>query len=383
MSDILTNHIRERIDHAGGWIPFEMFMRDALYAPGTGYYESSEVFGKSGDFITGSDMGVWLGLGLADLIHLGWQQMDKPADWSLIEQGGGSGQLICETLQSLERMRCPLPTKIIAVEASEHMRQRQRILYQHKGVDVLQVPSLSELEPCENALYFCNELPDAFPVRCFSWQQQRMVERGVSWDGAGFVWHNRPLDDPPEVEFALMQAWPDGYYSEWNPYLFSWQSDVARCMHRGYAFCVDYGYAASEYYRPGRREGTLLAHLKHQALDDVLSNPGSRDITAHVDFTALDRAGMQAGLEMSCWMTQGAWLAQSPSVQAHLQQLVASADAQSIQAIAAVKRMLIPQGMGEMFKLCIQARNISVDTPPFLSRFNRMHTLKVSYPTLT
>jgi len=345
MSDILTNHIRQRIDDAGGWIPFDVFMRDALYAPDLGYYESAEVFGKSGDFVTGPDMGSWFALALADLVHWGWQQMGNPAQWSLIEQGGGSGELICELIQSLERMGSPLPTRTIAVEASEHMRQRQRTLYQQHGMDVLQISSLSELDACEYALYFCNELPDAFPVRCFVWHGQNMFERGVCWDTAGFAWGERPLDDPPEVDPAIIQAWPDGYCSEWNPSLRVWQADVVRCMQKGYVFCVDYGYAASEYYRQDRVEGTLLAHLKHQALDDVLTDPGSRDITAHVDFTAVNRVGREVNLDISCWMSQGAWLAQSPSVQTYLQQLAASTDMESIQAISAIKRMLIPQGM--------------------------------------
>lgn len=375
MSDSLLKHIHKRIEHADGWIPFDVFMHDALYTHKLGYYESSEVFGEPGDFITGPDIGPWLALGLADLIHWSWQQLGQPREWSLIEQGGGSGCLLSEVSKFLDRMGCPRPARIIAVEASEHMRQRQRMLYQREAIDVLQVSNLAELDACENALYFCNELPDAFPVRCFTWRDQVMFERGVGWNGEHFIWADQPLEDPPEIDSTHMQMWPDGYISEWNPYLASWQSNIAKCMQRGFVVCVDYGYAGSEYYRPDRREGTLLAHLKHQALDDVLTDPGSRDITAHVDFTALGRAGMQAGMYMGCWMTQGAWLAQSPSVQKHLQQLAASTDKESIQAISAIKRMLMPQGMGEMFKLCIQTCNIPADIPPFLKQFNRMHAL--------
>jgi len=379
MSDVLTNSIRERIDRAGGWLPFDIFMRDALYAPEFGYYESAEVFGETGDFVTGPDIGPWLALALADLIHWGWQQMGHPVDWNLIEQGGGSGRLMCELVKVLDRLGCPLPAKIITVESSEYMRHRQRILYQREGMDVLQVSSLTELDPCENGLYFCNELPDAFPVRCFVRHQHRMLERGVGWDGERFTWSKRPLEEPPEIDSLTMQAWPEGYISEWNPYLPSWQSDIAACMQRGYVFCVDYGYAASEYYRPGRREGTLLAHLNHQALEDVLTDPGSRDITSHVDFTALGKAGMRAGLDVDCWMTQGAWLAQSPSVQKFLQQLAVSADIKSIKSISSAKRMMMPQGMGELFKLCVQSLNAPAKAPLFLTRFNRVQALGLTH----
>jgi len=379
MSDALLNSIRERIDHAGGWLPFDAFMRDALYAPESGYYESAEVFGEPGDFITGPDIGPWLALALADLIRWGWQQMGQPADWSLIEQGGGNGRLMCEVVNMLDRAGCPHPANIVAVESSEHMRQRQRILYQREGMNVLQVSSLSELDTCENALYFCNELPDAFPVRCFAWRHQTMFERGVCWNDKHFAWDECPLESSPEIDAVYMQAWPDGYISEWNPYLIPWQSDIAACMQRGYVFCVDYGYAASEYYRPDRRLGTLLAHLRHQAVEDVLTDPGSRDITTHVNFTALGRAGMQAGLDMDCWMSQGAWLAQSPSVQKHLQELTVSIDIESTQVIATAKRMMMPQGMGELFKLCVQSQNISAKPPLFLAQFNRIQALDLTH----
>jgi len=375
MSEALSNRIRRHMEETGGWLPFDAFMREALYAPHLGYYESASVFGEAGDFVTGPDFGSWLSLAFADLIHWGWKQMGSPADWRLIEQGGGSGRLMCGIIKLLERTGCSLPEAIIAAEASEHMRQRQDILYRREGVNVLQVSDLSDIDTCESAIYFCNELPDAFPVRCFAWHRRSMFERGVCRDDGGFAWDEHPLNDPPVIDSAYTQAWPEGYRSEWNPLLDSWQADISACMKRGYVFCVDYGYAASEYYRPDRRLGTLLAHLRHQALDDVLSDPGSRDITAHIDFTALSRAGKRAGLDMGCWMSQGAWLAQSPSVQAHLRQLAESADVKSMQTISGVKRMLMPQGMGEMFKLSIQSFNVSAEMPPFLNRFNRLHAL--------
>ncbi len=375
MTSLLADRIRKHIECAGGWLPFDAFMRDALYAPECGYYESAEVFGESGDFVTGPDMGSWLALALADLIFWGWKRLGNPAQWCLVEQGGGNGRLICEVIKSLDQAGYALPGSIVAVEASRYMRRRQRACYQREGISVRQVSRLNEVEAQENILYFCNELPDAFPVRCFVWRRQSLYERGVCRDGGGFAWGERPLNDPPAIALSHVQAWPEGYHSEWNPCLASWQKDVAACMQRGYLFCVDYGYAASEYYRPGRREGTLLAHLRHQALDDVLTNPGSRDITAHVDFTALNMAGREAGLGTSCWMTQGAWLAQSPSVQMRLEQLAASTDVKNMQAIADIKRMLIPQGMGELFKLNIQSFNTPTTAPSFLKQFSRTHAL--------
>ena len=354
-------------------------MRQALYAPGMGYYETGQVFGVQGDFITGVDTGPWLALGFADLIEWGWHQLGEPDVWTLIEQGGGEGRLLCDVVQLLSGRRMPMPASICAVERSTQMGQRQQQAYANLPVDVQLFNTLDELPVGENVLYFCNELPDAFPVRCFAWRDGRMVERGVGLGAEEeIVWQDAPEDrksDFPEIKQALTTAWPNGYVSEWNPHLAGWQADVARIMQRGFVFCVDYGFAQSEYYRAQRVEGTLLAHLKHEPVSDVLSDPGSRDITAHIDFSALASAGHKVGLDMTCWMAQGAWLAQSPAVQHMIQQAVMQRDEQGVAIMAAAKRMLLPQGMGELFKLSIQSKGIGAAVPDYLTSFNRVDAL--------
>jgi len=81
----LTRLIRQRIEESNGWLPFDAFMHNALYAPGLGYYESATVFGQSGDFVTGPDLGPWLGLAFADLIAGcggSWESLNSGVWWS-------------------------------------------------------------------------------------------------------------------------------------------------------------------------------------------------------------------------------------------------------------------------------------------------------------
>ena len=377
MSDELTHILQKRIADAGGWLPFDQFMQSALYEPGLGYYESAQVFGEEGDFVTGAELGPWLALALCDLIGWGWERMGRPERWSLIEQGGGTGALLVAVAGAMKHNGIPAPSRIVAVEASATMRQRQAETYRRSGLKVLQVDSLQQLAPQQNCLMFCNELVDAFPVRCFVHSDGAMMERGVTVEGDTFRWATleSPLNDIPEINPAIRERWPDGYTSEWNPNIDAWQHEVARIAQHGYLFCIDYGYARSEYYRPQRMTGTLVAHAGHRASDDVLSSPGTRDITAHVDFTAVREAGLRAGLQSCCWMSQGGWLAQSPSVQQRVQELAAAGDAASIQALGHAKRMMLPQGMGELFKLLIQARGFDPEPPAYLSSFNRVNAL--------
>jgi len=376
-TDQLSRNIRQQIVENHGFIGFDRFMSAALYEPHLGYYELAEVFGGSGDFVTGADLGPWLAIGFADLVEWGWHELGSPSEWILLEQGSGSGRLLASVLDILSQ-RGIAPTTVIAVERSDGMRERQRQLFEAKGLNVRQSTSLDELDRLEPCLMFSNELPDAFPVRCFSWRKGSFFERGVALDSDGdFIWQdaNEPLPDPPAIDNLLTAAWPEGYASEWNPGLPEWQTAVGRVLGQGIAFTVDYGYAQSEYYRPGRITGTLLAHLAHQTSEDVLSDPGSRDITAHVDFTALATAGLDAGLYPVAWLSQGAWLAQSPGVQQTLQKLAAEGGAEAMATLAHAKRLLLPFGMGETFKLLVQSAGSQTERPSYLANFDKLSAL--------
>ncbi len=376
-SQSLESIIKQRIKDAGGFLPFDAFMQPALYEPGRGYYESKTIFGAKGDFVTAADLGPWLSLGFADLIFWAWQQMGEPEQWILLEQGGGSGKLLVSTLNIISRFSMSLPNRIISVERSARLQDRQRALFDRCDFEIELLASLVELEPLENIIALSNELPDAFPVRCFRWSENQFFERGVITGPDGFDWQDadQPLTDGPDISRHILDAMPDGYFSEWNPNLARWQQDLAALVQSGFVFCVDYGYSQQEYYRPGRIEGSLLAHVKQQVNEDVLANPGEQDITAHVDFTALKRAGEAVGLESLLWMSQGGWLAQSPSVQAFIQSLAGLHDKESLHLMAHAKRMLMPFGMGELFKLLIQSKGLKPTKPGFLQQFDHLDKL--------
>jgi len=374
-TNALNSIIEDRIRERGGWMPFDEFMHTALYEPVHGYYETSRVFGEKGDFITASALGPWLPLAMTDLICWGWESLGKPAQWHLLEQGGGEGELLLAVVKLLQNRDIIQPAKLIAVEQSGWMRRRQKKHYEDASLSIFQVDSLRSITGLENCIFFCNELLDAFPVRCFEYLNRCMFERGVTGAGQGFSWQSARelLSEEPCIDPELISGWPEGYCSEWNPGLASWQQDVASVMQKGYVFCVDYGYPQREYYRPQRYEGTLLAHSRHQTREDVLSAPGSMDITAHVDFSALHRAGLDQNLQASVFMAQGAWMVQSPSVQSHIEAMTNTPE--WARESANIKRLLMPFGMGELFKLFIQAFHASVTPPPFLKDFNRIDAL--------
>jgi len=373
----LDKIMQQRIQAAGGSLPFDQFMQAALYEPGLGYYDTKTVFGEKGDFVTASELGPWSSLAMADLVFDAWQQMGEPDEWLLIEQGSGSGQQLVALLDILIQFAMTAPKTVISVEHCAGLRQRQSRLFQQRGLDVQLCAGLDEIEPAEHVIYYSNELPDAFPVTCFRRKDGVFYERHVGMQDDAFVWQDsdQAMQRGPDIADAVMGQWPDDYISEWNPGLEAWQQQVASIIKSGFVFTVDYGYSQQEYYRQARVEGTLLAHVEQTASEDVLSQPGSRDITAHVDFTALVRAGQDCALQPLLWMSQGGWLAQSPSVQALIQSLAAQNDAVSMHLLAHAKRMLMPFGMGEVFKLLVQSKGLDAKKPAYLNQFDHLDSL--------
>jgi SAM-dependent MidA family methyltransferase len=58
----------------------------------------------------------------------------------------------------------------------------------------------------------------------------------------------------------------------------------------------DYGYEAEELYAPWRKDGTLLGFYRHNPTTDYYARLGRQDLTSHIDFTSVSRAGEEVGL---------------------------------------------------------------------------------------
>jgi SAM-dependent MidA family methyltransferase len=119
--------------------------------------------------------------------------------------------------------------------------------------------------------------------------------------------------------------------------------------------------------------GTLCAHVRHHALDDPFYLPGLADLTAHVDFSAVARAGMAAGLELAGYTSQASFLLNSGLTELLMQTPPTDAAAYLPQANA-VQRLVSPAEMGELFKV-IGLTKGSVAALAGFARADRRHSL--------
>lgn len=346
-SRALVSLIRQDIHASDGWISFARFMQLTLYANQLGYYAGgSAKLGKDGDFTTAPEITPLFG---ATLAHFA-AELATGAPLRLLEFGAGSGKLARDILQALAVLGHPIAEYAI-VELSGELRERQRVLLaEFPQVHWLDVPPVAF-----TGLVLANEVLDAMPVPLMIKQDGVWLERGVSLNGDTFVFADRAGDPELMAQIPNAEDLPDGYLTEVHPQ----QSGFMRCLadmlrngHGGMALLIDYGFPAAEYYLPDRSAGTLMCHYRHHSHPDPFFHPGLQDITAHVDFTAMARAALEADLEVLAYMSQAAFL-----IHAGLPQLLqqgAPEDARTwLPQANAVQKLTSPAEMGELFKVLV------------------------------
>jgi SAM-dependent MidA family methyltransferase len=308
LEPILREEIRAR-----GPMRFDRFMELALYHSEHGYYARPRAIGRAGDFYTSVSVGPLFGQLLARQARQMAQLLGEPEFW-IVEQGAHDGQLAHDILSSLRTSDPDFPgtLRYAIVEPSSAARNTQQEKLAEFGPWVCWLERLADWKgdaPC--GLFLSNELADALPVRLIErgaeeWRERCVVideEEALGWkavaiEDAGLVRAITELPLPPVA----------GYRTEVRLAARNWMRDVAGFLRRGYVLTIDYGFPASLYYAPFRSEGTLTCYRNHRRGDEVLSAPGEQDLTAHVDFTALVRAGAASKLETLALVDQQRFL---------------------------------------------------------------------------
>lgn len=341
---------------ASGPMRFDQFMADALFDPDHGYYASGKAtIGKHGDFYTSISVGPLYGRLLASQFAQIHDALDGES-FTIIEQGGHDGHFASDVLSALKREHAHAYDRVcyLMVEpfASLEIVQRERL--QDHGELVRWVKTLADCEAVDG-VYFSNEYADALPVRIFVKADDCWLERHVTSTHGGLEFVDLPSDeslDLPDV--------PTGYLAEIRPVADAWMRDVCRCVRRGVVLIADYGFPREVLYAPWRTTGTLSCYSQHRRDDAPLVAPGHKDITAHVDFTALATVGTEMGFHTAGFLDQCHFLT------GVFQSMVSSArdpdavfSARERQAFVSLTH---PEMMGTQFKFLALTRGMPADT---------------------
>lgn len=370
--------MRAEIAAHGGRITFARFMELALYHPEHGYYLAPDRRpGRGGDFLTAPELHPFFGFAVARQIADCWDRLERPEPFVVREYGAGIGGLAYDIIAGLssERPEIAAALHYQMLEPNPYRRQQAMRAMTEVGlaakVTAIDPDTTAAREPFAGVI-LANEVADALPVNRIVVRDSGLREVYVTWndetDGFGEV-EAEPSE--PDLGAKLRDdlvaqgvALQEGDRLDVSPAAAHWFSGVAASLARGYAVLIDYGYAAAELYRDHRLEGTLRGYTEHTVNDDPFRLVGEQDLTAHVDFTALERAGRAAGLVSAGLTTQGAFLA-SVGLGDFLVELQVQPDtdpAAYYRAQAAVFRLIDPAGMGR-FGVLMMARDAPIEPP--------------------
>ena len=367
---------RETAEH--GVLTFARFMELALYCPVHGYYEKEKDNpGRHGDFYTSVGVGELFGRLLAFQFAEWLETLDSQAlaapkrsvgrlPLNLIEAGAHDGQLAKDILAWLQLKRPKLFKQIEywIIEPSPCRQKWQKETLKDFAPRVCWFTGFEHVSRIThrttlNGIIFSNELLDAMPVRRLGWdaQNKKWFEWGVAVDGEKFVWARLPtafpfsafhLPSSPE----LLAVLPDGYTLEACPAAENWWRDAAQVLERGKLLTIDYGFLADEHFSPNRRHGTLRAYFRHHASDDLLANVGEQDLTAHVNFSEIQKVGEACGLATENISMQSQFLTRILEKAAKGNSWGTWTPAQARQ----FQTLVHPEHLGRAFRVLVQSR---------------------------
>ena len=315
--EILAAEIRRN-----GPVTFRRFMEVALYHAECGYYRRGrDPFGKEGDFYTAEQIQPVFGLLMAARIRGLYREMGEPREFTVAEVGAGRREM---------------------AEAFGE--------WKYVGVDLD-----GDLMPASfTGVVFSNEFFDALPVDVAVFRDGAFREQRVALEGEAFVWQSaHPVGGEVEEYLRRFYLAPEeGHWYEVNLEALAWLRRMAGALTKGYVMSIDYGYTRAESVRfPA---GTLMGYRRHTAREDVLAEAGLRDITSHVNFTALQETAGECGLVNERFETLARTLLTVGEVDQFAAVLGEHGTAEELRRRMQLKTLLF--GMGETFRVLLQRK---------------------------
>jgi SAM-dependent MidA family methyltransferase len=339
------------------------FMAEALGHPEHGYYRHGDPFGLAGDFITSPEISQMFGELLGAWAATVWEMMGRPQPVRLVELGPGRGTLLADALRGTRQVAgFHAATDVHLVEISRTLRERQKDALRRAAPELVPPSWHDDFTDAPEGplLLLANEFFDALPVHQFQRAQGRWHERVVTLDesGGGF----RLALAQPGPAFALAAPLPpvatEGAVIEVCPAGVALADAIARrvAVHGGAALLIDYGH-------DGETRGESLQAVRRHDKHDILVEPGTADLSAHVDFGLLARAAREAGAKAYGPVPQGALLERLGLHQRSEMLMRNATPAQAEDIMRSSRRLLDLAQMGTLFKaLAIAAPNLP--TPP-------------------
>jgi SAM-dependent MidA family methyltransferase len=337
MREVLHNLLQQ------GDLPFRDFVEVALYHPDFGYYTRAQSpVGRDGDFITGPSLSPAFSFAIGKLCRE-FVRRNTDVVSTIVDVGFGGGELV----RALQSGGMAAALQIFGID---------------RGQSIFDLPRNGA------QLVISNELFDALPFARLVKRGDALHELTVTKD---LDWGERPADARYVDYFAERGIeLADGQFADVSLEWETMYADLCRFVKRGLIVTFDYGYPESQLFRSRvRRYGTAAAYRGHRVSRDLLADPGDQDLTAHINFTDLERTGERLGFRTLVFTRQAAFLLGLGITEHELFTPIQELEHGSIELLERreeARRLVLPDGIGEDIRVLVQSKGMAGEPPwPF------------------
>lgn len=353
-----------------GKITFAEFMQMVLYHPQYGYYNSDmERIGRFGDYYTSPTVHRMFGELIAKQLEEMWKIVGEGI-FTVVEMGANGGWLCHDIIQCIKKEYPNFYDNFhyIIVETNPYAWEKQRLL-----LNSIDVPyenlfpdghdkkvswhtyteegfSFGRIQGC----VLSNEYADALPVHRLKVENKILKEVYVGYNTIDFYETDDEISSPSLADYIETNKiyLKEGQEYEVNLAAAEWLRHASEKLNKGFIITVDYGDITDGIHCKNNTRSTVRCYYKHTVNRDYYKRLGEQDITADVDFTSLMNAGRLLGLEVTGFTKQSHFLI-ALGILDKLNTIN-----NDTETILKVKNLFHPEGMGDVFKVLIQHKNI-------------------------
>jgi SAM-dependent MidA family methyltransferase len=367
-----------------GPLSFRDFMELALYHPEFGYYTRREnPVGKGGDYVTAPSLSPVFSFAIAGLFREFLRRCEGEV-CSFVDIGCGDGGLVRAVAEQIDEKNARFfgVDRNAGVSPAGPAASRRR---DGGGSETLPgqpagrrrsafYRTLDEVPRDGVHFIFSSELYDAIPFTRLVQRGEHLHELYVAEREGTLDWTEHEASPLYDDYFAARGVeLAEGQFAdvalEWEAF----HEDVVRFVTRGLIVTLDYGFPAKKLFHPrARRFGTAAAYSRQRVHRDLLSDPGEQDLTAHINFSDLERAGETHGARTLFFDVLAKFLLGIGVTEHELfrpvHELAIESAEEGLQLIEArdeARRLILPDGMGEDLRVLVQARGVSFENWSF------------------
>jgi SAM-dependent MidA family methyltransferase len=333
-------------------------MELALYHPELGYYARRlNPVGKAGDYVTAPSLSPVFAFAIARLVHefVGRQEGGMS---TFVDIGCGDGVLVRAVSQQVREEGA----RFFGID-----RALERVAAVEGEGSLRFVRDLSAVPRDGAHLLFSNELFDAFPFARLVQRDEHLHELWVTEEGGALEWSEHEAPAPFEDYFAERSIeLAGGQFADITPEWELFYEDLARFVSRGLIVTIDYGFLQEKLFdRRIRRFGTAASYRRQRVSRDLLANPGEQDLTAHINFSDLRRAGERHGFRTLFFDSLARFLLALGATEHELFRPVLDLEIEDanhgialMEARDEARRLVLPDGIGEDLRVLVQEKSM-------------------------